>query len=179
MVVLVIVTGIYAWRTFAIGKATERQTEEVREQRLSEAQPYLLIRLKDEFIQWEEIENKPPRKEFGAEIRNEGKGPAINLSAYLWHPNKLHPYGSKGYLAPSEQWDTTISRLNIGLGMMKTNQGLSKLVDLDKYNGPGIIAVEYNDVHKRTWVSYLFLERHIDVEHFVIEGDQDIKEFPK
>jgi len=41
MGLLVLVTGIYAWRTFAISKAAEKQATEIREQRYSESLPLL------------------------------------------------------------------------------------------------------------------------------------------
>ncbi len=52
--VLAVVTAIYAWRTWSISKATEKQaaasvrmTEEMREQRLAEHMPLLLVDLLD------------------------------------------------------------------------------------------------------------------------------------
>ncbi len=43
MGLLVVVTGIYAWRTFAISKATQKQADEMKkEQRYSECLPLLV-----------------------------------------------------------------------------------------------------------------------------------------
>ena len=156
---------------------TAEYVKEVREQRLSEAQPYLLLRLKDQAVQWDEVENRRPPNEFALQIRNEGKGPAINLSAYLWHPTEDYPYDSRGYLAPGEEWEATICRLGTtGLGVMQTDHWLSKLGDMAKYHGPGIVAVEYKDIHERTWASYMHLEGHFALDEYVMGGDQSIKE---
>jgi hypothetical protein len=91
MVVLVLVTGFYAYRTYSISKATEKQTQETREQRLSEVRPYLLIRLASEAVQWDTIEENEKRpSEFPVTIRNVGKGPALNIWVALWHPQKTY-----------------------------------------------------------------------------------------
>jgi hypothetical protein len=182
MVVLVIVTGIYAWRTFAISRGTKKQAdasakmaEEMREQRLSEAQPYLLLRLRDEAIQWDEIENKRPPNEFGIEIRNEGKGPAINVWAALWDAKKAFFGDSRGYLAPGEKWETSISRTPIMLGNI-TARFLPNLSEIIEKHMPGVIAISYNDVHRRTYVTYLYLCGHHSLDGYVMEGEQNMAE---
>ena len=167
MIGLVTITAIYARSTEKIAKAT-------KEQLLSEARPYLLLRLNGEGM-------PPPPKEFTVTIRNAGKGPAINLWAALWGPKKSHFGDSKGYLAPGEEWQTTISRLSTGgveLGIIKEGW-LPELRKLIKQEHLGVVAVKYNDIHHRVWVSYLCLERHVDVETFVIEGEQNIVELKK
>ena len=169
--VLVLVTAMYVKRTAEMAK-------EMKEQRLSEAQPYLLLRLglaDDEFLQWDTYQGKPAPREFKVTMRNEGKGPAINLLAALWHQRKTYFVGErKGYLAPGEEWQTNISRLNL---MIEEKEGwLPKLGEIIKQDDL-IIAVEYQDIHKRKWVSYLHLERHVDVEEFVTEGEQNIVEY--
>lgn len=165
--VLVLVTAMYVKRTAEMAK-------EMKEQRLSEARPYLLLRLADEFVQWDKIEpDKHPSREFKVTIRNAGKGPAINLEASLWHSTKVHPNEHKGYLAPNEEWEATIHRISIGIGDMTW---LPELKEHIRYDDPGVVAVKYQDIHKRNWVSYLCLERHVDIEAFVTEGEQNIVE---
>ena len=168
---LVLITAWYAMQTTSMAK-------EMREQRLSEAQPYLLLRLnleKAELLQWEDYKSERRATEFPVTIHNAGKGPALNLWAALWHRGKTYFVGdSKGYLAPNEEWQVTISRLNTGI---EEKEGwLPQLSKMIKENEAGIIAVEYQDVHKRKWASYLRLERHIDIEQFVMEGEQNIVE---
>ena len=113
---LVTVTIVYAWSASRQASASVKMAEEMEEQRLSEAQPYLLLRLnleKDELLQWEDYKSERRPTEFPVTIHNAGKGPAINLWAALWHRGKTHFFGdSKGYLAPNEEWQATISRLN-------------------------------------------------------------------
>jgi len=185
MALLVVVTSIYAWRTFAISSATRKQAdasvkmvEEMREQRLSEARPYLLIRLADEFVQWDNTEQGKRPTKFQVTIRNVGKGPAKNLWAAMWGTMKVYFGDRKGYLAPDEEWKTDISRLNTGgveMGIYKKGW-LPELTEIIKQDDPGTVAVKYQDIHEHAWATYLILERHVDVEAYVIEGEQSIVE---
>ena len=183
MGLLDVVTGIYAWRTHVISKATKAQAdasvetaEEMREQRLSEAQPYLLLRLKVSAVQWNNIETDKHRPtEFQVIIHNAGKGPAINLCTALWHQSKSRfVCERKGYLVAGEEWEAPISRFTT---LIEEKEGwLPKLKDIVEQNKTGIIAVECKDIHKRTWISYLYLERLAYADAFVTEGEQNIVE---
>lgn len=166
---LVTVTGFYAWRTHVM-------SEEMKEQRLGEARPYLLLRLpleQGEFMQWDDYQSRKPQTEFPVTILNAGKGPATNLWASLWRSEKSYAGDSKGYLAPNEEWQTTISRISLPQHIEGWLPELKKSI---KQGYPGVVAVKYNDIHHRVWVSYLCLERHSDVEAFVMEGEQNIVE---
>jgi len=172
--VLVLVTMWYATHT-------KRMANAMREQFLGEARPYLLLTLnleKDVLLQWDDYESERRPTEFPITIHNAGKGPAKNLKAALWHRGKTHFLGDyKGYLAPNKEWQATISRLDTAI---QEKEGwlpqLSKMIKENEAGIAGIIAVEYQDVHNRKWASYLRLERHIDIEQFVMEGEQNIVE---
>jgi len=172
---LVTVTSVYAWSASRQANASVKMAEEMKELRLSEAQPYLLLRLKDEAIQWDEIENKRPPNEFGIEIRNVGKGPAINIWAALWDARKSFFGNSRGYLAPGENWETSITRTPIMLGNL-TAQFLPNLSEIIEQHMPGIIAVSYNDVHKRIYMTYLYLCWHHSLDGYLMEGEQNMAE---
>jgi len=173
---LVGATGFLALVTLQQAHTTAK---EMREQRLDEARPYLLLRLKGEAVQWDKNEKgKPPDREFPVTIRNVGKGPAINLWTALWGYKTTYAGDSKGYLAPNEEWETTISRVStsiVALGI-KDEGWLPELQKSIKQKYPGVIAVKYSDIHHRAWASYLCLERHVDVEYFVLEEEQNIVE---
>lgn len=149
---LVCVTTIYVKRTAEIAKANILMANEMKEQRLGEDRPYLLIRLEGDVIQWDKTnEGKSRPSEFSVTIRNVGKGPAINLWAALWRPMKVYFGDSKGYLASGEERNTTISRANtegVELGFFKEGwlPELSKVVD---EHNPATVAVKYKDVHGR------------------------------
>jgi hypothetical protein len=53
--------------------------------------------------------------------------------------------------------------------------GLSKIIE---YDYPGTIAIEYRDIHKRAWVTYLQLQKYFLEENsfHIGEGDQSIVE---
>lgn len=179
MLVLVCITGFYAWQAKKASDNAEASVKEMKEQRLSEAQPYLLLRLADDAIQWNETEpGKRPPTQFSVIVRNEGKGPATNVRAAMWHPERIYFVDTKGYLIPSEKWEATISRLNTGaveMGIAKEGW-LPELRKVVNPHSPGIIVAECKDIHQRTWVSYLHLEWHHSVDGYVMEGEQKIME---
>ena len=167
MGLLVVVTGIYAWRTFAI------------------ARPYLLLRLAKGTVQWNGIDpNERPLGEFEVAVKNVGKGPAINVLLGLWHPVEPHHLSSKGYLATGEEWQETIEKdyireYNEEDKLELAKAWLPKLKEIVKQDYPGVIAVEYQDIHKRTWVSYLYLVKITGLEAYVAEWEQAIVELKK
>ena len=189
MAILVGTTIFYAYQAKkandsakASAQASVKMAEEMKEQRLSEAQPYLLLRLAHEVFQWDKTEQgEQPAREFPITIRNVGKGPAINLWAALWDRRNSYFSESKGYLAPDEEWETTVSRAStsaVELGIEK-DSWLPELRQVIEREYPGVVTVKYNDIHQRVWVTYLCLERHVDVEYFVMEEEQKIVELNK
>ena len=88
MGLLVVITGIYAWRTFAISNATKRQAdasvkmaEEMKEQRVLTSRPVIIQKaVPVEFI------GDGFSDEF--EICNAGNGPAIELEILLLDKDK-------------------------------------------------------------------------------------------
>ena len=170
---LVGATGFLALVTLQQAHTTAK---EMKEQRLGEARPYLLLRLKvekDELLQWDDYKSSKHPTEFPVTIRNAGKGPAINLEAALWHPKTTYLGESKGFLAPGEEWQTTISSISDPLSKEGWLPQLKKSI---KQEYAGVVAVKYSDIYHRVWVSYLCLERHTDIEAFVMEGEQNIVE---
>ena len=107
MVVLVVVTGIYAWRTFAISKATEKQAnasvkmaEEMREQRLAIYKPH--ITLEKTSVK----KGKYFMREIGVRGGNEQGGIAVNVELSIVHTlfrfskfRYSHPIPVKGSLS--------------------------------------------------------------------------------
>jgi len=177
MVVLVGATIFYAYQAKKSRDNAEASVNEMKEQRLSEARPYLLLRLPERIVQWN---NSPDLREhrplsFQITIHNAGKGPAINLYAALWNRGESrHVHDSKGYLVPNEEWQAEINRSTATTG--ERNGWLPQLRNITKQNETEIIAVEYEDIHKRTWVSYLYLEKYAQDNAFVIAGEQNTVE---
>ena len=94
MGLLVVITGIYAWRTFAISNATKKQAdasvkmaEETREQRVMASRPVI--------IQKAVVETETELATFGSkdwfsyfEVYNAGNGPAIEVEISLLNKEK-------------------------------------------------------------------------------------------
>jgi len=167
---LVAVTAIYAMRTAEIAKATKEQAE-------ASSRPYLLLRLTNEMVTW-----PPPNNELNVTIRNEGKGPAINIEASLWHPKTVHPYDSKGYLASGEEWQVNISVSDVGVpyeGEEEVRPWLPELKDIIREFDVGVVVVQYHDIHSRKWLSYLSFEKIEEDIPIIRDGDQNIVEWEK
>ncbi len=110
MGLLVVVTGVYAWRTFAISKATKKQAnasvkmaEEMKEQRIMSSRPVIIQKAINE-------------KDFSYfEIYNAGNGPAIEVEVSLLlqrePPYNCHNCQREGFLRAGDtpiKFDTTI-----------------------------------------------------------------------
>jgi len=136
--------------------------------------------LTDRVVQWGD---RPDLREhrplsFPITILNGGKGPAIDLYTALWNRGESrYVYDRKGYLIPGEEWQAEISRSTPLTG--EKEEWLPKLRDIVEQNKPGIIAVECKDIHKRTWVSYLYLEKHAQNSAFIVAGEHNIMELKK
>jgi Ca2+/Na+ antiporter len=182
--VLVCVTIVYVRRTAEIANATKQQAEaslemakEMREQLLNETRPYLLLRLTDEYLKWEDKSSLEALEVFSITIFNSGKGPAINLEASLWKYNDIFPVNTKGYLALNQEWEANISRTStdgIALGEVIPWSELMEVIDTRKIS----VIVKYEDIHHRQWISYLYLER-MDDTGSVRDGEQSIIEVRK
>lgn len=174
---LVLATILYADSAAKQADASVEMAKEMREQRMDEIRPYLLLRLNtenNELLQWDDFRGSKHPEEFEITILNSGKGPAINLEAALWTREKMTYFSTtKGYLATREEWKANINRSDTDI---KTDIGwLPELSGQVEKTAAAIIAVEYRDINNRHWVSYLHLERH-DIKEFVMEGKLMIAE---
>jgi len=97
MGLLVVITGIYAWRTFAISKATKKQAnasvkmaEEMREQRVMASRPVIIQKaIHEGEKKVRAIEDSFDHDYFSHfEIYNAGNGPAVNLEICVLNLNK-------------------------------------------------------------------------------------------
>lgn len=192
---LVAVTSIYVIQTAEIASATRKQAEETRNQaeitrqqseasvkiaeetrkhRLSEARPYLLIRLNGlHKILKNNGFNKIPDR-FQISIKNVGKGPAINVRVAYWYTGVIFPFVLRGYISPEETWQTEINTQSVNDVKEKW---LTELHSLVSSEGLGAIAIQYKDVHEMNWSTYLRLMRYIQGDgEYVREGEQSIIE---
>ena len=145
MLVLVVITGIYAWGTYVISKATKNQAEasvkmaeEMREQRLDSVRPVI-------DIQWQQKHNSQTGKAapnvselkssgLPCVLKNIGLGPAIDVYYFLQHHSGDHLRHDVGILV-------------VGGGVPQT-----PLV-VDESGDHGIVKVYYRDAYGRRFES--------------------------
>ena len=143
MVVLVVVTGIYVWRTHVISKATKQQAEasvkmaeEMREQRYDSVRP--VIDIQDQELGAMEL----GRIGYGGllsklpcVLHNIGLGPAIDVYSFI-----------EGSSDECQQFD---------FGTLATGGKTSKPMNLSlKHKGnPMVLVACYKDVYGRTFKS--------------------------
>ncbi len=85
MLILVVVTGIYAWRTFTISKSTEKQAKEMKEQRVTASRPVVVQKAVHE----KDIYEGSTKDYFSHfEAYNAGNGPAIEVEISLLNKEK-------------------------------------------------------------------------------------------
>ena len=172
---LVGITLVYAVGSHRQADASYKMSKEMREQRFSESQPYLLIRLEDRIIRWHHVEpNDRVPNRFEVKIKNEGKGPAINLWTGLWNPTNNFIGENKGYLASGEEWQATIHKQS--LPPISIDVRFVELTRIIRNYSPEPIVVKYEDINKRSWISYISLIWHAAYEGCVVEGEQNIVE---
>jgi len=158
MGLLVVVTGIYAWRTFAISNATKKQAdasvkvaEEMREQRYSESLPLLVPTIlppmgNAEGLDPNEVDYLILQVGVGAIVKitwcNVGKGVAVNSSFSFWAVS-VEP-GKVFYFPPRES-----AALEVG-GRKEINFGALDVQTLDQPKSycPRLEA-EYKDIYGR------------------------------
>jgi len=91
MLILVVVTGFYVWRTHVISKATKEQagaSVKMAEEMRNARSPSITM-------QWGSAD--PNSRKNSANLQNEGFGPALNLKCYLTHKGLVFNYKFGGY----------------------------------------------------------------------------------
>jgi len=160
MGVLVIITGIYAWRTFAISNATKKQadasvkmakqmrkqTETLRETVSMSIRPSVSI----EVINVKGSDRYPfePPTELYIELQNTGKGPARNLVVTCESQDKKVDYSKK-----------ELPSLNVG---DKPRFSIHRTTPIsgDELRVAYVkLKTVYNDILEETWITTLLIEK--------------------
>ncbi|MGD9116624.1 MAG: hypothetical protein PVJ61_05545 [Dehalococcoidia bacterium] len=97
--VLVIITGIYAWRTFAISNAAKKQAEEMRAQRYDTVRPVIDIKrdtaktdINRRTLETHAALSKETSHGLSCTLHNIGLGPAIDLYSFIQTPSGRQRY---------------------------------------------------------------------------------------
>jgi hypothetical protein len=170
VVALVLVTWVYAMAARRQAHASINMAEEMREQRLSEGRPYLLIDLKDStpdvvkrrLAKGESIHDFYPTS-LKLEVRNEGRGPAKDVRATTVHPKMTFFDERRGYLLKDMSWGFDLRCAPLYRRLMPPRALRDWLADRQirppvPIGSPLGVLVTYSDMHDRGWVSYLELE---------------------
>jgi len=177
VVVLVVVTSLYWWAARQQAKASVKMAQEMRDQRLAEDQPYILLELLAQ--QWEtnEIPLAEPKGRTIADLwpqtvklqfTNVGRGPAKHVEVRLLHPKVVFWRSHKDRLLLGETWEEELSEASIvlpGETPLRLSDWLQREQAQLEYSGsPNMAAVViYEDLHDRRWATYLELHYETDV----------------
>jgi hypothetical protein len=179
---LAAMTYWYAKRTGHMAEATRRQADasaemvrEMREQRLSEERPNLLLHVeRPDQLNWtfphgagsDDIYSMYPTA-VTCTVHNAGRAPAKELTLTLLHPHMGFEIVRKGYLLVNESWIPEPMVLADPLGQALSGQepvALSEWLERqgatrdpvgDNYNAA--LVVGYRDISGLPWATYLIL----------------------
>lgn len=165
---LVGATAYYAWRTHDISKATREQANasvemarEMREQRLSQGEPKVFVKLEATapgsllYIEGqtpkEVLESFPDQIDFT--VTNYGPGVALDLDAIVHFKDGTSFRDVRDVLMPQDAW-----RCTLGRGLLIPGPGSQEVLSalgLNAVSADVLVSVQYNDVHSRTRASYM------------------------
>ncbi len=201
--VLAAATGFYAWRTHDISKATRRQAEasaemtrEVREQRLDEHRPFLLLDLGvtepypiPATTSWDFPKSQPSKditlmfpKQVTCRVHNAGRGPAKEVALTFLHPHMGYNVQRKGFLLPDEDWTSTVSVVGpleaaladlspVGLREWLEKQGAGPDKIADAYDAALVVGYRGFDGHP--WGTYLTVRLTVKSdERFLVDDSR-------
>jgi hypothetical protein len=173
-VVLTLTLGAVLWYACEArkqAKAANAMADEMRQQRLGEQMPLVLMDADRLNFSTGGRKPGPDRRVedcypdmIKVRLINVGSGPAIDIDITAIHPKAHYSRSAtKGYLLPGESTDyeTTESIYP------PTGRGLSELladcrVNVESGYSVGVVA-RYRDVHERTWVTWLALDYDWDL----------------
>lgn len=172
----VTVVGVfwYAWEARKQAKASAYMAKEMREQRLAEDEPWLILDITDQkfadYHEWDEqsstLRHKVTREELrpwplpecNVRVHNAGRGAAVSVEACYLQDDNHYFHSARGFLLRGESATFEISGLPapfVGRSPWAT-EALRRLGPPK----PALIVAGYQDVHGRSWVSYIDLDWH-------------------
>jgi len=181
MVVLVIVTGIYVWRTHIISKATKEQAdasvemaEEMREQRIMTSRPVIIQKA---VVETETEYRTHDSKDWFSyfDIYNAGNGPTIELEVSLLNKNKeLFVSHRVTCLKAGDKpihWPHPLDS-EFPVDLSRNDESLYYLVS--EYQG--IFSAGSARRWYQTWLPFETIKTSKDGEIFVKQGELEFKE---
>jgi len=163
---LVVVTATYA-------EFTRRMAREIREQRLAQDRPDLLIGL-IQLLGWHQPEADADNRllhtyptAIDCRVHNAGRHAAKEVAITILHPDSLYEAKGEGFLPAGETWFVTIHADPwLQAASNRSPQGLSEWLAANaqrrqppsggSYDAGAVVS--YRDVHDVAWATYLVLE---------------------
>jgi hypothetical protein len=167
VVALVVVTGVYVW-------FTRQMVREMREQRLGEDRPYLLIDVTNAGeLEWHKPEGEEQQANFWlhtyplslvCRIHNAGRHVAKEVEVTALHPGISFAGLGRGFLLPGDTWETDVKAVPRWLDFLADGPvGLSKWLEAHGASLPepgpggydaGVVAF-CRDIHNVDWATCL------------------------
>ena len=158
--------------TFGYLLTTRRMVREMREQRMAEDEPKLILDIGDqnlaEYHEWDEQTGMLKHKHTGEEIkpwplpdctlrvRNEGRGTAMSIEACYLQRDTHYIHSSRGFLAGGDSDEIKVTGFPAFYGGRPPwQEAAMSRIGAPK---PAFIVAYYEDLHGRSWVSYLDLD---------------------
>jgi len=173
VVVLIIVTAVYAVAARRQAAASVRMAEEMREQRLGEDRPHVWIDLTDDEPNMAKVQLAKGQTIHDCcptclklKLQNVGRGPAKDVMATAVHHREIFDVERRGYLLKGESWKFDLPRAILSFSIRRRSppRALNDwLADRQIHapmpiHSPLGVVVEYRDIHERAWTSYLELQ---------------------
>ncbi len=158
--------------TFGYLLTTRRMVREMRDQRMAEDEPLLLLRIVHQkladYHEWDDQDQALRHKQTGEEVKpwplpdctvrmhNDGRGTAVNVEVCYLQAQNYYFHSIQPFLRQRDSEEVNLS----GFPAFYGGRSSWEKAVLKRWGAPmpGGVAAHYEDVHGRSWVSYLDLD---------------------
>jgi len=177
--VLALVTAVYAWRTWTISTASDRQakasvemTREMREQRLSQDKPILVLDILREKTreawewdnqseQWIDPESGLASRDWRLpplviRVYNAGRGAAVQPGVTFFHPPEQYDIRRRGSLLAGEAWEVRLPPTPMSENLKPAPWEIDLREQLGAPTDAWAVAL-CKDINGKAWASALYV----------------------
>ena len=188
-VVLTLTLGAVLWYACEArkqAKASAQMVEEIREQRMAQDEPWLILDIADQkladYHEWDEQNQTLKHKHTGEEVKpwplpdctvrvhNAGRAAAVSVEACYLEAENHYLHSPRGFILQGETCSLELSGFPAFYGRrpLWREEPLHRL----SLSRPGCVLVRYYDVHGRAWASYLGLDWYPEMVPYVVPQEQ-------